>query len=165
MENPEEYKFCAFDFVKLELDKFQCWYLHILVKWSQEEFDRKYTLLFRYDTEKLEMAIDNIKEERALELGRAKASLFGHEEILEIEKDFWERITNAEIRLENTKRANKDFQFGWLIRKVEYKPQWTLLVIGISDDEFVPMRINELKETFHNYKVTILDRDWHKNEW
>ncbi len=159
MKNPEWYDFNEFSFQKMELDKNKQWFLTLLVKTQVENVEHKYTLLFRYDTERIEMRIGDAIENKHKELGEAMEALDGMywKTIEEITRERDTRIAELEADLENVLRWNKDLLFSGYIKKVDYKGNGTQITFGIYSDE-LPEQINKLKHILHNYQVTMIEK-------
>lgn len=157
MINPERYNFLDFDFVEMKLDKFSKRRFILTIKESIDEFDRKHTILLRYNTDQFEDAITDLHMEKEKERAKCIASLIHDRTLAEIDADYGQQIRNAEDRLQEVINENQDIQFGVNIWKVEYKNWFTKCSLHIINPK-VPNEINEISRFIHKYKIAILER-------
>lgn len=111
MINPERYNFLDFDFNEMKLDKFSKWWISVTIKEQIDTFDRKHTLLFRFNTDQFEDAITDYHVERDKERAKCLNSLIFDKTIEEIDAEYKQHIRNAEDRLQEVINEYQDLQF------------------------------------------------------
>jgi hypothetical protein len=111
MINPERYNFLDFDFVEMKLDKFSKRRFVVTIKESIDEFDRKHTILLRFNTDQFEDAITDYHLQRDKERAKCLNSLIFDKTIEEIDAEYKQHIRNAEDRLQEVINENQDIQF------------------------------------------------------
>lgn len=156
MNNPENHEFHSFRMDKLFLDKTNRWFLNIIMNTIKEDFDYKFKVLFRYDTQPLENYVDDLIAHRETQVAQAKERLLGGRSVEEVEEEYKVKIKEAKENIKQAIVDNPDLFFDVIIWKVEYKNgNETHLTVRILDDE-IPMYLNTIKWKLMNFKVTAL---------